>query len=129
MPRPSSSRPTDSELEILGVLWDKGAATVREVHEELSLRKPTGYTTVLKFMQIMTDKGLLTRREQHRVHVYESAVPREATQSELVRDLAQRAFGGSALELAMRALESNRATPGELDQIRRLLDQAEKGRR
>lgn len=128
MPRPSSSRPTDAELEILGVLWDKGAATVREIHEELSLRKPTGYTTVSKFMQIMTDKGLITRREEHRVHIYEAVVPREATQSELVRDLAQRAFGGSALELAMRALEGNRATPGELDQIRQLLEQAEKGR-
>lgn len=129
MPRASSSRPTDAELEILGVLWEKGPATVREVHEELSLRKPTGYTTVLKFMQIMTDKGLLKRRELHRVHVYESALPREATQDELVRDLAQRAFGGSAMELAMRALESNRATPTELDQIRKLLDQVEKGGR
>lgn len=129
MPRPSSSRPTDAELEILGVLWEKGAATVREVHESLAARKPTGYTTVLKFMQIMTDKGLLTRREEHRVHLYEAAVPREATQSDLVRDLAQRAFGGSALELAMRALETNRASSQELAQIRELLDQVEKGKR
>lgn len=128
MPRPSSSRPTDSELEILGVLWDKGAATVREVHEELS----------------QETNGLHHRIEVHADHDGQRTDhpprtaprpplrigrPREATQSELVRDLAQRAFGGSALELAMRALESNRATPGELDQIRRLLDQAEKGRR
>lgn len=86
MPRPSSSRPTDSELEILGVLWDKGAATVREVHEELSLRKPTGYTTVLKFMQIMMDKGLITIPRLF-IHV----------NREHVTDYGLKAFSGSGV--------------------------------
>ena len=126
MPRASSSRPTDAELEILGILWTRGPSTVREVHERLNQIKPTGYTTVLKFLQIMSDKGLVRRREVHRLHVYEAALPKQATQSQLVRDLATPAFGGSPLQLAMRALDTDRASAEELAQIRQLLDDAER---
>lgn len=126
MPRVSNSRPTDAELGILSVLWDRGPSTVREVHEGLNQTKPTGYTTVLKFLQIMADKGLVRRSEVHRVHVYEAARPRETTQNQLVHDLAARAFGGSPLQLAMRALSTDRASAEELAQIRRLLDDCER---
>ena len=126
MPRASSCRPTDAELEILSILWNRGPSTVREVHEHLNQIKPTGYTTVLKFLQIMSDKGLVRRREVHRLHVYEAALPKQATQSQLVRDLATRAFGGSPLQLAMRALDTDRASAEELVQIRQLLDEAER---
>ena len=126
MPRASNSRPTDAELEILSVLWQRGPSTVREVYEGLNQVKSTGYTTVLKFLQIMADKGLVSRREVHRLHVYEAALPQEATQSQLVRDLAARAFGGSPLQLAMRALDTDRVSAEELAQIRRLLDDCER---
>lgn len=126
MPRATNFRPTDAELEILAILWSRGSSTVREVHEELSKIKPNGYTTVLKFLQIMVEKGLAHRKEVHRVHLYEAAVPQETTQSELVRDLAARAFGGSPLQLAMRALTADRASAEELAEIRRLLDECER---
>jgi predicted transcriptional regulator len=126
VPRPSNTRPTDSELEILTALWERGPSTVRELHDNLNLKKPTGYTTVLKFLQIMADKGLVRRREIHRAHVYEAALPQETTQSQLVRDLAARAFGGSPLQLAMRALATDRASAEELSEIRRLLDECER---
>jgi predicted transcriptional regulator len=126
MPRASNSRPTDAELEILAVLWSRGPSTVREVHDELNRAKPTGYTTVLKFLQIMVDKGLVQRHEVHRMHVYEAAAPQETTQNQLVRDLAARAFGGSPLQLAMRALATDRASAAELAQIRQLLDECER---
>src|SRR5918993_2733076 len=121
MPRAASSRPTDAELDLLSVLWRRGPSTVREVFEELSQTKPSGYTTVLKFLQIMADKGLVRRKEVHRVHLYEAATPQETTQSELVRDLAARAFGGSPLQLAMRALAAEPASAEELAEIRRVL--------
>jgi len=127
MPRPANSRPTDAELDLLSVLWRRGPSTVREVYEELSQTKPSGYTTVLKFLQIMADKGLVRRKELHRVHLYEAAMPQETTQSELVRDLAARAFGGSPLQLAMRALATEPASAAELAEIRRMLDQYERG--
>jgi BlaI family transcriptional regulator, penicillinase repressor len=126
MPRASNSRPTDAELEILSVLWERGPSTVREVHEGLNQVKPTGYTTVLKFLQIMADKGLVRRQEVHRLHVYEAALPQQATQNQLVRDLAARAFGGSPLQLAMRALDTDRVSAEELAQIRKLLDDCER---
>jgi BlaI family transcriptional regulator, penicillinase repressor len=126
MPRASNSRPTDAELEILSVLWERGPSTVREVHEGLNQVKPTGYTTVLKFLQIMAEKGLVRRTEVHRLHVYEAALPRQATQNQLVRDLATRAFGGSPLQLAMRALDTDRVSAEELAQIRKLLDDCER---
>jgi BlaI family penicillinase repressor len=118
-------QPTNSELEILRVLWERGPSTVREVYDELKRAKPVGYTTVLKFMQLMADKGLVRRNEQQRAHIYESMVPRESTQRQLVGDLLDRAFGGSAMQMVMQALSAKRATPAEIDQIRQLLDEYE----
>lgn len=120
-------RPTAAELEILRVLWSLGPATVREVHEQLNQTKPTGYTTVLKLMQIMSEKGLVRRNEDQRAHVYEAACRREDTQRQLVGDLVERAFGGSATQLVMQALAAKRATPEELAEIRRILDEFERG--
>jgi predicted transcriptional regulator len=120
-------RPTAAELEILRVLWAEGRSTVREVHERLNRTKPTGYTTVLKLMQIMADKRLVARNEDQRAHVYEAACSQEQTQRQLVGDLVERAFGGSASELVMQALAAKRATPEELAEIRRILDEFERG--
>lgn len=127
--RRSLNRPTDAELEILRVLWDYGASTVREIHDILNQTKPTGYTTVLKLTQIMSEKGLVRRNEvqNQRAHVYEASLPKEETQRQLVGDLVGRAFDGSASELVMRALSNKRATPQELDEIRKLLDEYERG--
>jgi predicted transcriptional regulator len=118
-------QPTDGELEILRVLWDRGPSTVRDVYEWLSHIRPVGYTTVLKFMQIMAEKGLVRRDQEQRAHLYEAMVPCESTQLQLVRDLLDRAFGGSPLQLVMQALSAKRATPDEISQIRHLLDQYE----
>ena len=118
-------RPTNSELEILNVLWRRGPSSVREVHNILDKRRKTGYTTVLKLMQIMAEKGLVTRDEQNRAHVY-SALPAESeTQRNLVDDLVDRVFGGSAHKLALHALGSKKATPAELAELRKLLDDLE----
>jgi predicted transcriptional regulator len=118
-------QPTDGELEILRVLWDRGPSTVRDVYAWLSRIRPVGYTTVLKFMQIMAEKGLVRRDQEQRAHLYEAMVPCESTQRQLVRDLLDRAFGGSPLQLVMQALSAKRATPAEIAQIRHLLDQYE----
>ena len=118
-------RPTDSELSILSVLWLRGPSTVRAVHEELNRSQETGYTTVLKLMQIMIEKGLLKRDDSERSHVYEAAVAREQTQRQLLGDLRERAFSGSAQQLVMQALASKKASPGELIEIRKLIDQME----
>jgi predicted transcriptional regulator len=118
-------RPTDSELEILAVLWSRGATTVREVHETILLRKPTQYTTVLKLMQIMADKGLVRRNEKQRAHIYEAAKTREWTQQQLAGDLMQRAFGGSARGLVIGALSARKASRDDIAEIRRLLDEYE----
>jgi BlaI family penicillinase repressor len=118
-------RPTPAELEILDVLWARGASTVREVHALLDRSRPTGYTTVLKLLQIMTDKGLVDRDETQRAHVYRPRGSREATQTRLIAELADRAFGGSAMALAMRAIGSRKATRAELAEMRRLLDDVE----
>ena len=123
MPRKNSNRPTDAELAILAVLWEHGPSTVREVFERLDGQG--GYTTVLKFLQIMTEKGLVERDEAQRAHIYVAAKPREETQGNLVRDLTVRAFAGSASKLVMRALSSEHTSREELDEIRRLLDQLE----
>jgi BlaI family transcriptional regulator, penicillinase repressor len=117
-------RPTEAELEILRVLWERGPSTVRQVHESLAAARDTGYTTTLKLMQIMTDKGLVTRDESARTHVYAAKASQETTQRQLVNDLVDRAFGGSAAELVLRALSSHRTSAEELDEIRRLLDEA-----
>lgn len=118
-------RPTPAELEILGVLWELGPATVRAVAQELDSRRPTGYTTALKLLQIMTDKGLVRRDVRERAHRYEARLPRERTEQQMVGDLLDRAFGGSASRLVMRALASRPATSDELERIRQLLDEIE----
>lgn len=127
---PALPRPTDAELDILRVLWERGPATVREVAESLDeierRRRPSGYTTVLKQLQIMTEKGLVERDESGRAHVYRASVAREATETQLVGDLLERAFGGSASRLVMRALATTPASEDEIAQIRRLLERAEK---
>jgi BlaI family transcriptional regulator, penicillinase repressor len=124
-PRP---RPTDAELAILNVLWKRGQSTVRDVHEALSAHRQIGYTTVLKLLQIMTEKGLVVREEEARAHVYQAAHSRNEAQQSLLGDLIDRAFGGSAQKLVMQALSSQPATPEELAEIRRLLDELEEGR-
>jgi BlaI family penicillinase repressor len=121
--------PTDAELEILTVLWQRGACTVREVYESLSESREMGYTTVLKLMQIMAEKGLVRRDERQRAHVYEARLAQEQTQSQLVGDLLERAFDGSAMNLVMRALQTTKASAAELSQIRNLLDEFERGAR
>jgi BlaI family penicillinase repressor len=121
--------PTDAELDILAVLWARGPATVRDVHEIIAKRKPTQYTTVLKTMQIMAEKGLLRRDETERAHVYEPCRSKEWTQRMLAGDLLHRAFGGSASSLVMGALSARKVTPEEVKEIRKLLDEYEKGTR
>jgi predicted transcriptional regulator len=117
-------RPTDAELEILRVLWDLGPATVRQVHEALANNRDTGYTTTLKLMQIMADKGLVTRDESSRTHIYAATVTQEHTQRQLVKDLVDRAFGGSAKALVLRALSDEGTTAEQLREIRKLIDDA-----
>jgi predicted transcriptional regulator len=117
-------RPTDAELAILRVLWERGPSTVREVHEVL--RDGSGYTTVLKLMQIMTEKGLVVRDESQRAHVYSARATQEKTQRQLVTDLVERAFGGSPAQLAMQALSTKKTSPEELAELRRLLDSLDK---
>jgi predicted transcriptional regulator len=119
-------RPTDGELEILTVLWSRGPSTVRQVHEVLDRRKPAQYSTVLKFMQIMAEKGLVRRDEKQRAHIYEAAEPRERTQQQLAGDLLQRAFGGSARNLLMGALSARKTSKRELVELRKLLDDYER---
>jgi BlaI family penicillinase repressor len=119
--RKAPPRPTNAELAILTVLWRRGPSTVRDVHE--ALRDPVGYTTVLKLLQIMTDKGLVRRDERTRTHVYRAAVSEATTRGHLVSDLVERAFGGSSVALVLQALSTTPASRDELEQIRRLLDQ------
>ncbi len=120
-------RPTDAELEILTVLWSIGPATVRAVHNVINRRRPAQYCTILKFMQIMADKGLLLRNEEQRAHIYEPARPREWTQRQLAGDLLNRAFNGSAKALLMGALSARKASDQELVKLRKLLDDYRKG--
>ena len=122
-------KPTEAELELLRVLWDKGPQTVRQIHEDLPESKATGYTTTLKILQKMADKGLVKRDESQRSHVYEAAIEAEKTQRQLVRHLLQSAFGGNPARLAMQALSEEPATPEDLATIRNLLDQLEAGQR
>src|SRR6266576_4653404 len=114
-------RPTDAELAILSVLWERGPSTVRDVHDELNQHAPTGYTTVLKLLQIMTEKGLVVRDESNRAHIYEARYSEQKTQRQLLTDLMERAFGGSSVKLVMQALSSNKASAEELEAIRGLL--------
>ncbi|MEW6249554.1 MAG: BlaI/MecI/CopY family transcriptional regulator [Planctomycetota bacterium] len=118
-------RPTDAELAILRVLWQHGPSTVRDVQQVLSRTRRTGYTTVLKLLQIMLDKGLVRRDAARRTHVYRARVSEDSTQRQLVGGLLERAFGGARTKLVMQALAARRATPEELAEIRRMLDQLE----
>jgi BlaI family transcriptional regulator, penicillinase repressor len=124
MSKPAVPRPTDAELAILRVLWDRGPSTVRQVHDVLARERPAAYTTALKLLQIMTEKGLVERDERDRTHIYRARLGEEQTQRQLVRDLVDRAFGGSAMKLVMQALASRRASPDELRDIRKAIDHA-----
>jgi predicted transcriptional regulator len=123
MPKPKLPRPTDFEVSILRVLWKRGPSTVREVQEEIG--KETGYTTVLKMMQLMAEKGLLMRDEAARTHVYRAAKPAEETQKHLIRDLVDRAFNGSPMKLIMQALAAKKSSPEELAELRKMIDEVE----
>jgi len=123
---PHSRKPTASELEILQVLWERGPSTVREIHAALSDKRPIGYTSVLKLMQIMTAKGTLCRNEQQRAHVYEAVQPAEKTKRQLALDILQRVFDGSASQLMMHALADRKASKQEIDELRRLLNDYER---
>jgi predicted transcriptional regulator len=128
MSRSAPPQPTNAELEILRVLWRRGPSTVREVHDALDPGREVGYTTVLKLLQIMADKRLVSRDASSRTHVYAAAVSEEATRRRLVRDLLDRAFGGSAFDLVLHALSTTPATDEELERIRALLDTLNGGR-
>lgn len=119
-------KPTASELEILRVLWTRGPSTVREVHDALSAEKSTGYTTVLKLLQIMTEKGTVRRDENQRAHVYEACEPAEKTKRQLAGDVLQRVFEGSASQLMLHALAGRKTSRQELNELRRLLDEHER---
>jgi BlaI family transcriptional regulator, penicillinase repressor len=123
MSKQSSLKPTESELEILQVLWNKEHATVREVHEVLSEQKDAGYTTTLKLMQIMHEKGLVTRNDSSKTHIYQAAVSREKTQQHLLGKMMNGLFGGSASQLVMQALGSKKPSQTEIEEIQRLLDE------
>ena len=123
MKQPILPKPTEGELELLRVLWTKGSATVREVHDEIAQQRPLGYTSVLKLLQIMTEKGLVQRTESSKAHLYRATVSQEETQSQMLRDLSDRLFSGSAAQLAMHALSMEPANAEELEEIRKLLGQ------
>jgi BlaI family transcriptional regulator, penicillinase repressor len=118
-------RPTEAELSILRVLWEKGPASVRDIQRILNELRPTGYTTVLKTIQIMTEKGLVDRDESVRPQIYRARHSQEQTQRQLVRDLVQRAFGGSVKSLVLQALSTKKSSPAELEEIEKLLDRIE----
>jgi BlaI family penicillinase repressor len=126
---PTPPRPTDAELSILRVLWTRGPSTVRQVLDELAGERGTGYTTVLKLLQIMADKGLVARDETDRTHIYEARYSEADTQRQLVDDLLDRAFGGSAQQLVMSALSSRKTSRRDLAEIRRLIEEREGGPR
>ena len=123
--KPTTPRPTNAELEILTVLWARGNSTVREIHEIVVERKPTQYTTVLKLLQIMAEKGLVLRDETQRAHLYRARRPREWTQRQLAGDLMQRAFEGSTTSLMLGALAAGKTSKQELAEMRRMLDEYE----
>src|SRR3954462_15679755 len=117
-----ATKPTESELEILQILWTRGLATVREVHEELASSKDVGYTTTLKLMQIMNEKGLVKRDDSMRTHVYQAAVNKEKTQKHLLGKMIDNLFGGSSTQLVIQALGEHKATPEEIEKIQALLN-------
>lgn len=121
-------RPTEGELELLGILWNSGAATVREIFEAVNANRPVVYTGVLKLLQIMTEKGLVVRDEKERAHVYRAAVSQKDTERRFLRELSERFFAGSASQLALRALEMEQASDQELDAIRQLIKKRDTAR-
>ena len=125
MARRKTNGPTEKELAILKVLWAKGPCTVRQVNDQINTEKETGYTTTLKLMQIMADKGLLVRNESAFKHVYKPAVSAESTEKQIVGDVLDKVFSGSAERMVMRAITSKRMSAEELKNIRRLLDKME----
>lgn len=125
----ASPKPTDAELAILRVLWERGPSTVRQVFEALSAERDLGYTTALKMLQIMHEKGLVVRDDSDRTHVFAAAQTQAQTQRTLLDDLLDKAFGGSSMSLVMQALASRKSSREELAEIRKLIDQAEGGRR
>lgn len=122
----NEKKPTAAELEILAVLWEREAATVREIHEVLNAKKPTGYTTVLKLMQLMDEKNLVERDKAHRAHVYRAKIKQNETGKQMLSDVLQKVFGGSALKLVQQVLENETTTKEELKEIRRMIQDAEK---
>jgi len=119
----SLPKPTETELELLRVLWEKGPSTVRELHDAVNLQRPVVYTSVLKILQIMTEKGLVEREESAKAHIYRAAASQEETQNQLLRDLSARLFSGSAAQLAMHALAMEPTSAEELEEIRTLIEQ------
>jgi BlaI family penicillinase repressor len=117
-------KPTEFELDLLRALWARQSATVRELHHDLSRSRPLGYTSVLKTLQIMTEKGLVRREESAKAHIYTPTATQQQTQHQLIRDLSERLFAGSAAQLAMQALQLHAASPDELEQIRSLIQQS-----
>ena len=124
--RSNGRKPTDSEVKILSVIWKHGPKTVREVYDLMSQKETIGYTTVLKFMQIMTEKGLLERDASVRPQIFSASQPQQQTQRMMLRDLVDRAFAGSPGNLALQALSTKKSTPQELREIRVLLDKLER---
>ena len=122
----SPLKPTDSEIEILRIIWSKGPSSVRTVNEELNLKKKAGYTTTLKLMQIMIEKGLLDREEQGRLHIYRAAIKEEDTKKLLLDRFVETAFGGSAMQLVMQALGKHKTSPEELKELKELIRKMEK---
>lgn len=125
MARQKVSGPTDKELSILSILWDKGPSTVRQVNEEMAKEQRTGYTTTLKLMQIMSDKGLLIRDDSKFQHIYKPAVSEEKTQKQVIGDLLDRVFSGSAGKLVMRALSAKKVSADELAKIKKIIEEIE----
>jgi predicted transcriptional regulator len=126
MKRESRINPTPAELEILHILWTRGPSTVREIHEELAKEKDVGYTSALKLLQIMTTKGLVTRSEDQRAHVYEATQPADKTKQQFAADVLQRVFRGSASQLMQHVLSGRRGSKKEIEEIRRMLDEYER---
>jgi predicted transcriptional regulator len=126
MPRPSSSQPTEVELQILRILWDLGPSPVREIHKRLEAEKGTNYSTTVKMLSVMLQKGLLRRDEDAQPHVYRTALTREKAGKKMLGELIEKVYEGSAMSLILQALSSSKPTKEELDEVRRLLDQMEK---
>ncbi len=125
MPRSRSPQPTEVEMQILRILWDLGPSPVREIHQRLKMAKGTGYSTTVKMLAVMLDKGLVTRDEEAQPHIYKAALTRDGAGKRLVRDLINKVYNGSAHSLVLQALSTQRATQEERDEIRRLLDRME----